>query len=58
MEGLTVSALVNRRILLVGTYKDTVQGAVIGIIAMMDTLLNGTLDALISMTAHFIPLLL
>lgn len=58
MEGLAVGALVHSGILFMGSYKNAVQRAVVGIIAMVDTLLNGALNALIGVTAHLISLLL
>ena len=56
-EGLAVSALVHSRIGLVGTYHNTLQGAVVCILAMMGALSDSTLDTLVSMAAH-IPFLL
>lgn len=40
-----------------GSYQDPVQGAVVFAVAMMGTLLNGTLDALICMAVHNVILL-
>jgi hypothetical protein len=51
-EGLAVCASGFRRILLVGTHQDPLQGAVIRIFAMVCALLNGAFDALIGMAAH------
>lgn len=51
-EGLTVGALVHGRICLVGTYQDSLQGAEVGILAMVGALLNGTLNALVCMAVH------
>ena len=41
-----------------GTHQDPVQGAVVGILAVMGTLLNGTLDTLVCMAAHSLFLLI
>ena len=35
-----------------GANQDSLQGAVIGILAVMGTLLNGTLNRLVCMTVH------
>ena len=57
-EGLAVGALVHGGICLMGTYQDTLQGAEIGILAMVCALLNGTLNALVCMTIHSLMILL
>ena len=41
-----------------GTHLDPVQGAVVGILAVMGALGNGALDALVCVTVHFFFLLL
>ena len=51
-EGHTVGALVNGGVGLVGTHQDPVQRAVVLIVAVMGTLLNGTFDALVGVTIH------
>ena len=51
-EGLAVGALVHGRILLMGAYKDAIQGAVVLGVAVIGALLDGALDALIGMTVH------
>ena len=51
-EGLTVGALVLGGVRLMGTHQDPVQGAVVLVIAVISTLLNGALDALVGMTVH------
>ena len=51
-EGLAVSALVGSGIGLVSTHQDPLQGAVIGILAVMLALLDGTLNALVCMAIH------
>ena len=51
-EGHAVSALVNSGVHFVGTNQDAVQGAVVLVAAMVGTLLDGTLDALVCMTIH------
>ena len=50
--GLTVSTLVLSGVCLVGTHQDPVQRAVILGIAVISTLLDGALDALVCMTVH------
>ena len=57
-EGLTVSALILSGICLMGAHQNTVQGAVVLAVAMIGTLLNGTLDTLICMAVHVRFLLL
>ena len=55
-EGLAVGALVHVRIGLMSAHQDTVQGAVVLGVAVIGALLNGALNALISMTVHvFLP---
>ena len=51
-EGLAVGALVLSGVHLVGAHQNPVQGAVVLILAMISTLLNGTLDALVGMAIH------
>ena len=51
-EGHTVGTLIHGGICLVGTHGDAIQGAVVGIVAVISTLLDGALDALVCMTAH------
>ena len=53
-EGLAVGALVSSGIGLMGAYQDPLQGAEIGILAMVSTLLNSTLNALVCMAIHII----
>ena len=54
-EGHAVGALVHGGIHLVGTHQDLVQGAVVLVLTMMGTLLDGTFDALVCMTIHKKP---
>ena len=51
-EGLAVGALVHSGICLMGANQDPLQGAVIGILAVMGTLLNSTLNRLVCMAIH------
>ena len=51
-EGHAVGALVNSGIHLVGTHQDLLQGAVVGIIAVVSALFYGAFDAFVGMTAH------
>ena len=51
-KGLAIGALVNSGICLMGAHEDPVQRAIVGIAAMMGTLLDGTLNALICMAVH------
>ena len=51
-EGLTVGALVFSGIHLMGTHHNTLQGAEVGILAVMGALLNSTLNALVCMAIH------
>ena len=51
-EGLAVGALVHGGVHLVGTHQDLVQGAVVLTLAVMGTLLDGTLDRLVCIAVH------
>ena len=51
-EGHTVGALVLGGVGLMGAYKDLLQGAVVGLIAVMGALGNGALDALVCFAVH------
>ena len=51
-EGLAVSTLIHSGVGLVGTYHNSLQGAVVCILAMMGALSDSTLDALVCMAAH------
>ena len=51
-EGLAVGALVHSGVGLMGANQNPLQGAVIGILAMMGTLLNSTLNRLVCMAIH------
>ena len=51
-EGHAVGALVNSRVRLMGTHHDLVQGAVVIVLTMVGTLLDGAFDALVGMTVH------
>ena len=51
-EGHTVGALVHSGICLMGAYQDAVQRAVICLVAVMRTLLDSALDALVCITVH------
>ena len=51
-EGLAVGALVSSGIHLMRTNKNPLQGAEVGILAMVGALLNGTLNALVCMAIH------
>jgi hypothetical protein len=51
-EGSAVGALVDSRVSLVGTNQDSLQRAIVGIIAVISTLVDSAFDALVCMTAH------
>ena len=51
-EGLTVGALILSRICLMGTYHDSLQRAVVSLLAVMCALGNSTFDAFVCMTIH------
>ena len=57
-EGLAVGALVHGGVCFVSTHQDAVQGAVVGLIAMMGALTDGAFDALVCMAIHVHFLLL
>jgi len=57
-EGLAVGALIHGGVALVGANQNAIQGAVVCLITVMSTLLNGTFNALICVTVHIILLLL
>jgi hypothetical protein len=57
-EGLAVGALVHGGICLMGAYQNPLQGAEIGILAVMCALLDSTLNALVCMTIHSLMILL
>ena len=51
-EGLAVGALVHGGILLMGSYQNSVQGAVVLGVAVISAGLNGALNALVGMMVH------
>ena len=51
-EGLAVGALVHGGVCLVGAHQDLVQGAVVLTLAVVGTLLDGTLDRLVCIAIH------
>ena len=51
-EGLAVGALIHSGIGLMGADQDPLQGAVVGIGAVMCALLNGAFDALVCVAIH------
>ena len=51
-EGLAVGALVFGGVHLVGTHQDPVQGAVVLVLTVISTLLDGTFDTLVCVTIH------
>jgi len=57
-EGLAVGTLVSSGVHFMSTHQDPLQRAVIGILTVMLTLLNSTLNALICMAIHGFILLL
>ena len=57
-EGLAVGALVHGGILLMGSYQNSVQGAVVLGVAVISAGLNGALNALVGMMVHLFFLLL
>ena len=57
-ERLAVGALVHSRISLVSTNQNALQRAVVGLVAMVSALLNGTFDGLVCIFVHFCSLLL
>ena len=56
-EGLAVSTLIHGGVGLMGTYQNPLQGAEVCILAVMGTLLDSTLNALVCMTIHNMILL-
>ena len=56
-EGLAVGALIRGGIGLVSTHQDPVQRAVILTVAVIGTLLDGTLDTLVCVAIHMVFLL-
>ena len=56
-EGHAVSALIHSGVPLVGADQNTVQRTVVGIAAMMGTLLDGALDTLVCIGIHSLFLL-
>jgi hypothetical protein len=56
-ERHAVGTLVNSGVGLMGTHHDPLQGAVVLGVAMVSALLDGTLDALVSIVVHFLFLL-
>ena len=57
-EGLAVGALIHGRICLVGTHQDLVQGAIVLVVAVVGTGLDGAFDALVCIAVHVLFLLL
>ena len=57
VEGLAVGALIHGGISLVGAHQNTVQRAVVLILAMVLALADGAFDALIGMVVHGIFLI-
>ena len=51
-EGLAVSTLVHGGIALVGAYQNTVQSAVVLVLTMVCTLMNGTFNTLVGVAIH------
>lgn len=51
-EGLAIGALIHSGVSLVGSNQNALQGAVIGILAVMGTLLHSTLNALVCIGIH------
>ena len=51
-ERHTIRALIHGGIGLVGAHGDPVQGAVVGVVAVVSALLDGAFDTLVGMTAH------
>ena len=56
-EGHAVGALIHRRITLMGAYQDSVQSAVVGILAVVSALMNGAFNRLVCLTIHYLFLL-
>ena len=54
-EGQAVGALVLGGVALVGAHHDPVQGAVVGALGVVGTLLDGTLDALVGVHNELPP---
>ena len=54
-EGQAVGALVLGGIALMGAHHDPVQGAVVGVLGVVGTLLDGTLDALVGVHNELPP---
>jgi hypothetical protein len=51
-EGLAVGALVHCGVLLVGTHQDSLQRAVVGVVAVVSAGLDGAFDALVGIAVH------
>jgi len=51
-EGHAVSALVHGGITLVGANQNAVQSAVVGVLAVVSTLMHGAFDALVCFAIH------
>ena len=51
-ERHAVGTLIHGGVCFVGAHGDPIQGAVVGIVAMISTLLHGAFDTLVGMTAH------
>ena len=51
-EGLTIGTLVLGGVHFMGAHQNTVQRAVVLVLAMVSALLDGTLDTLVGMTVH------
>ena len=56
-EGLTVGALVHGRVHFMGTNQNMIQRAVVLALAVMGTLMDGTLDTLVCVAIHNVILL-
>lgn len=56
-EGHTVGALVHAGICLVGAHQDSIQGAEVCAFAVVSTLGNSALDALVGIAVHLLFLL-
>ena len=56
-EGHAVGALINSRICFMSAHKNTLQRAVVGLIAVMCALMDSTFDALVCIAVHNLFLL-
>ena len=57
-EGHAVGTLIHGGVAFVSAYQNTVQSAVVSVLAVVSALMNSTFNALVCFTIHFLFLLL